>query len=178
VNGRVIAEQFSSPSRRALLRGLAAAGMLGSLSGHASALDDPACRVLAAVAEAFVPGAVKAGVVDFVTAMLDSPAPMQFYGYLNFPMPPREFYAAALTSLAAFVKTRTGKAVETLSSEEIQKVLAGLLAPEVVGWNGPPAILVYLTLRNDAVDVVYSSEAAYDGLGLPYMAHIAPPRPW
>jgi hypothetical protein len=60
----------------------------------------------------------------------------------------------------------------------LQKVLAALLAPAVADWNGPPPLLVYLTLRNDAVDVVYGSEAAYDKLNLPYMAHIAPLRPW
>ncbi len=178
VNGQTIAEHFLSPSRRALLQGLAAAGVVGLSPGHASALDEPARRVLGVVAEAFVPGAVKAGVIDFVATMLDSPAPMQFYGYLNFPQPPREFYAAALTSVAAFAKVRTGKAAEMLSPEELQKVLAGLLAQEAAGWSGPPSILVYLTLRNDAIDVVYGGEAAYDALGLPYMAHIAPPRPW
>jgi hypothetical protein len=179
VNGHVRAESFSSPSRRALLQALTAAGIVGlPSSGHAAVLDDPARRVLAAVAEAFVPGAVRAGVVDFVTAMLASPKPMQFYGYLNFSQPPRDFYPAALTSLAVFAKARTGKAVDALPSENLQEVLAGLLAPDVPGWNGPPPILVYLSLRNDAVDVVYGGETAYDDLGLPYMAHIAPPRPW
>jgi hypothetical protein len=166
-----------SPSRRTLLQGLIAAGVVG-VPCAASALDMPARKILEAVAEAFVPGSVKAGVADFVAAMLDSPTPNLFYGYLGFPQPPREFYAASLNAVAAFVKARTGKAVGALSVEDLQKVLVTLLAPEVKGWNGPPPILVYLTLRNDAIDVMYSDEAAYDKLGLPYMAHIAPPRPW
>jgi len=45
-------------------------------------------------------------------------------------------------------------------------------------WIGPPAALFYFVLRNDALDVVYGTEAGFAKLGIPYMAHIAPPTRW
>jgi hypothetical protein len=152
--------------------------MLGLPAYATQVLDVSAQRTLSIVAEAMVPGAARAGVVAFVTAMLASARPNLFYGYLNFPLPPAEFYRAGLGALAAYARARTSRSLESLPTPALQKLLPALLAPEVPDWNGPPAVLVYLAIRNDAIDVVYSSEAAYDALNLPYMAHIAPPRPW
>jgi len=33
-------------------------------------------------------------------------------------------------------------------------------------------------VRNDAVDVVYGTQSGFEQLGVPYMAHIAPPSRW
>ena len=49
---------------------------------------------------------------------------------------------------------------------------------KIDGWKGPGGGFVYLILRRDAVDVVYGTMAGYEGLGIPYMAHIAPTKRW
>ena len=46
------------------------------------------------------------------------------------------------------------------------------------GWKGPPGPFVYLVMRSDAVDVVYGTQAGYEALNIPYMAHIAPTKRW
>jgi hypothetical protein len=57
-------------------------------------------------------------------------------------------------------------------------LVADLLADRLRPWSGPPQPLVYLAFRADAVDVVWGTEAGFEALGLDYLAHIAPERPW
>lgn len=165
-------------SRRDILCALAATGFAWRADAAAPVFDAASRRILAAAAEAFVPGAVRAGVVEFVAAMLGSDQPMQFYTYMNFPMPPRAFYLAALAALDSYAVSKTKHAFTALSVAERQNLLRDLMSPDVDGWNGPPPFLVYIVLRNDAADVVYGGENAYEAFDLPYMAHIAPPHPW
>jgi hypothetical protein len=133
--------------------------------------------MLAAVGDAFVPGA-EVGIVSFVTAMLSSGRPALFYDYLSLPTAPDVFYHAALSSIGAFARLHGGKPFETLPREARVRLLARLLAPSLPGWSGPPPALVYTVLRNDALDVVYGTENAYESLGIPYMPHIEPPKLW
>ena len=57
-------------------------------------------------------------------------------------------------------------------------VLATIAVSNPPGWEGPPAPLFYLLARSDAVDAVYGTPEGFERLGIPYMAHIAPPRAW
>ncbi|HEY0106582.1 MAG TPA: hypothetical protein VGB91_10895 [Rhizomicrobium sp.] len=163
-------------SRRAAIRQAIACGVATALLpgcreqiSHAAPaiFTDKERQTLAAVGEALVPGAAVAGIVDFVAAMLADPDPMLCYRFVSFPMPPVVFYKAALGAIAG------------LSRGIIDAALIGrMLSPNLKGWQGPPAALVYFVIRNDAADVVYGGEDAYARLDLPYLAHIAPPGRW
>ena len=63
----------------------------------------------------------------------------------------------------------------TLLSPRIAVCRLPTAAP-IPQWPAGP--FVYLVLRNDAVDVVYGTMSGYEGLGIPYMAHIAPAKRW
>lgn len=133
---------------------------------------------LRAYADILVPGAGTAGIDRFVSAMLASDDPMLLYKYLDFPMPPAVFYAAGLAALDELSMRRKARPYSGLGRGDMKSIAAALLDPGLEGWTGPPPFLFYLAVKNDAIDVVYGSEAAYDRLKIPYMAHIVPPSAW
>ena len=71
----------------------------------------------------------------------------------------------------------------TKFNEAAQMIVAALetgslLGGNPPGWSGPPAPVVYLVMRSDAVDVVYGTPKGFEDLGIPYMPHILPPTNW
>lgn len=181
--------------RRAFLRG-AGLGVLGFTVGGSQVfltprqaraadaelkiLGAPEVASLEAIAEAFAPGATEAGVAWFVDQQL-SVAPndsLLMAKYFNVPPPYADFYRACFDAIDALSRGRHDKAFAALGPAAGTALLKELLAGEPAGWQGPPALLVYLVLRNDAVDVVYGTQEGIESLGVPYMAHIAPPASW
>ena len=71
-----------------------------------------------------------------------------------------------------------GKSITELDQANAATLIESLRDGNVSGWNGPPPPLVYHFLRNDAVDVVYGTMEGFADLGIPYLAHIEPPRAW
>jgi hypothetical protein len=171
--------------REALLAGMGTA-VLGGMTfnaGPANAVSPaslPANRVasLRAYADILVPGSGKAGVTEFVSAMLASDDPMLFYKYLDFPLPPAAFYTAGLAALDDLSMQRKQRPYSGLSRGDMKAIAEAVLDPNLKGWTGPPPFLFYLAVKNDAIDVVYGSVAAYDRLNIPYMPHILPPATW
>lgn len=171
--------------RQALLAGLgtaffSAVGLDAGLADAATPASLPANLVasLHAYADTLVPGAGGAGITRFVSAMLASDDPMLFYKYLDVPLPPASFYAAGLAALDELSIRQKKRPYAGLSRGDMKAVAGAVLDPELEGWTGPPPFLFYLTVKNDAIDVVYGTEAAYDRLNIPYMAHILPPTTW
>jgi hypothetical protein len=181
--------------RRAFLRG-AGLGLLSfSVAGAQAWLSPRQARAagadlqvltateatnLEAIGEAFAPGARDAGVAWFVDHQLALPPNdcLLMAKYFNVPPPYGDFYRASLTALDALSEARHERAFAALPVATGTALLRELLAGEPAGWRGPPALLVYLVLRNDAVDVVYGTREGIEDLGVPYMAHIDPPAPW
>lgn len=137
-------------------------------------------ETLGHLAETLVPGARAAGVVEFVDSQLAAePAESLLIArYFGVVPPFREFYAAALASLDAAARIAHGHAFTTLAPDAALALGTSLLAGSPPGWTGPPAPLFYLSVRGDAVDVVYGTTAGFEALGVPYMEHILPPRRW
>lgn len=144
-----------------------------------------------AIAEAFIdillPGAAEAGGVHFIDEQLAKPAneSLLMARYLQVEPPYSRFYQGSLLALDNYSQKRWGKPFVDLDYSSREKLVEGLfrmseegepLSPE--GWQGPPAALVYLCFRSDAVDVVYGTESGFEDLGIPYMAHIVPPQRW
>ena len=164
--------------RRQALSAAAAAAVLPDACARAPALDARQQATLAAFADALVPGAAAAKVSEFVLAMLETSDRMLGYELLGAPTPARDFYREALNALDRLSRRRFGRALSALSGQQLAQLKERLLAPEEDAWRGPPRQVVYWAIRSDACDVVYGSEAAYDRLGVPYMAHIHPPSVW
>ena len=67
---------------------------------------------------------------------------------------------------------------EELDTAHGTTVVTSMAGGQPQAWTGPPAGLFYFTLRSDAIDVVYGTQRGFENLGVPYMAHIAPPSRW
>lgn len=135
---------------------------------------------LEAVGEVLAPGAADAGIAWFVDAQLARPAndSLLMARYFNVPPPYVDFYRASLDAIDALSQLRHDEDFAKLDTTLATELLRGLLGDDPTGWAGPPALLVYLVLRNDAVDVVYGTAEGIESLGVPLMAHIRPPAKW
>ena len=180
--------------RRAVVQG-ALIGALAFTVDGASALLTPrqahaqgvALRILkpdeasalGALGEALVPGARAAGVVEFVDQQLSVPPEQALLEarILNVRPPFATFYRAALGAIDAASRARGG-GFATLDADAQHALIDAMRQNKLDGWQGPPAPLVYMVLRSDAVDVVYGTVDGYAALGVPYMAHIMPTRSW
>ncbi|RMF95439.1 MAG: gluconate 2-dehydrogenase subunit 3 family protein [Gammaproteobacteria bacterium] len=143
-------------------------------------LDASEAHLLEAIGEAFAPGAAEAGIAWFVDSQLAVPAndSLLMARYFNVAPPYAPFYRASLVSIDELARQRRARNFAALEAGAATELLRELLAGQPDGWAGPPALLVYLVLRNDAVDVVYGTTDGFQRLGIPYMPHILPPTPW
>ena len=149
-------------------------------------LEPSEAALLEAIAEEMLPGATKAGVAYFVDDQLAKPYSenLLMARYLQVEPPMAGFYKGSLGAFAGFCQKKYGKPFTELD-KATRKELIGSLFQETPkgpvnpqGWQGPPAFLVYLSIRADAVDVVYGTMEGFDKLGMPYMAHIEPKQKW
>lgn len=130
--------------------------------------------------EALVPGAAEAGLGHFIDHQLGAAPDQQMLmiQYLGVPAPWLEFYRGALAGVTASTQARHGKALTELDDEQRDAWVADFAAGQVEGWQGPPAGFFFFVLRSDAVDVVYGTQAGFEMLGIPYLAHVTPPSRW
>ncbi len=137
-------------------------------------------QLLEALGEAFAPGAAEAGLAWFVDSQLAVPAndSLLMARYFNVLPPYAAFYRASLAAIERLSRRQRQRGFAELESDAGTELLRSLLGEQPESWTGPPAALVYLVLRNDAVDVVYGTTDGFRRLGVPYMAHIMPPAPW
>jgi hypothetical protein len=135
--------------------------------------------VLEALGETLVPGAREAGVVQFVDQQISGPAHEALLEarILNVRPPYVNFYRAALGAVDRTSQAQ-GKGFAQLANTEQHDFVDRMRQNKLEGWQGPAQPFVYALLRADAVDVVYGTMSGYDGLGIPYMAHIAPEKKW
>ena len=145
-----------------------------------SVLNQAEVAALEAICEHLVPGARENGVAHFVDGQLslDPNDSLLFIKCFNIEPPYSDFYRAALAELDRYSEMVYGNSVAELDPADAVTLIESLQDGNVSGWNGPPAPLVYHFLRNDAVDVVYGTMEGFADLGIPYLAHIEPPRAW
>jgi hypothetical protein len=91
---------------------------------------------------------------------------------------PLGFYRAALAAIDAAARREHGRDVDALERDQLRAFAGHLAAGTLADWQGPPAAFVYFVLRSDAIDVTYGTPEGFAKLGVPYMAHIAPPDGW
>ncbi len=145
-----------------------------------SVLDRAEVETLEAICDHLLPGAGANGVAHFVDHQLplDPDDSLLFIKWFNVEPPYLDFYRPALAEISRVCETVYGKSITDLDRSGAAALIESLRDGNVPGWNGPPPPLVYHALRNDAVDVVYGTMEGFAELGIPYLAHIEPPRAW
>ena len=98
--------------------------------------------------------------------------------YLGVPAPFAPFYQGGLAALNGFSRAHKSQTFADLSQADQTELVGQFAQANPDGWQGPPGPFFYFVLRNDAVDVVYGTQAGVESLGMPYMAHIEPPSRW
>jgi hypothetical protein len=88
------------------------------------------------------------------------------------------FYRAALAAIDSAALVRSKRPYAELNEAEQRDFVNALRQSKIDVWQGPSQANVYLTLRNDAIDVAYGTMEGFARLGVPYMAHIRPERSW
>ena len=145
-----------------------------------SILDQAEVATLETFCDHLLPGARENGVAYFVDHQLslDPNDSLLFIKCFNVEPPYTDFYRPALAEISRASETGYGTGITELGRAEAASLIESLRDGNVSGWNGPPPPLVYHALRNDAVDVVYGTMEGFADLGIPYLAHIEPPRVW
>ncbi len=142
-------------------------------------LDASQVAALEALCETIVPGAVAAGVVQFIDHQLgaDPDQCLLLAKYFQIKPPYKNFYDAGLKVADGVAQQRFNKALTALTPAESTDFVKGIAQiPGIVG--GFPLGLFYMFLRSDAVDVVYGTPEGFKKLNVPYMEHILPPEGW
>jgi hypothetical protein len=147
-------------------------------------LSNSEAELLEAFGEALAPGARDNGIAYFVDQQLsvDANDALLMIKYFNVPPPYADFYRGGLAALDRYARHLHEKPFVDLNGAQTSAVIDGLVAslggemPDP--WDGPPAPVVYLAMRSDAVDVVYGTVEGFERLGVPYMPHILPPERW
>jgi hypothetical protein len=98
--------------------------------------------------------------------------------YLGVAPPFATFYQTGLTATDSAARATHGKSLRDLDAKQGEALVAAMARGDIKEWSGPPAGLFYFTLRSDAIDVVYGTQAGFERLGVPYMPHIPPPSRW
>jgi hypothetical protein len=138
-------------------------------------------KTIDALGETLLPGSAAAGLAHYLDHQLSgSPADsMLMIKYLRVEGAFTEFYRAGLRALDAASRAMNGgKSFADLATQQTSALVKQLASGQLDPWHGPPASLFYFVLRADAVDVTYGTQAGFEQLGVPYMAHIAPPTRW
>ena len=145
-----------------------------------SVLTDAETITLETLGETLLPGAAAAGLAPFVDAQLraEPKDSLLLLRYLDVPPPYASFYQTGLASLDRVSLATHGQAFVALTQARRREVVGGLRQANPSGWQGAPAPVFYVALRGDAVDVVYGTPQGAALLGVPYMSHVRPPRPW
>lgn len=137
-------------------------------------------RVVEALGETLLPGAAAAGLAHYLDQQLAAPPAdsLLMIRYLDVPPPYAAFYAPCLASVDASARALHDKPFDALDGQQRDDFVQAMQKQSPEAWRGPPAPFFYFVLRSDAVDVVYGTQEGYAKLGVPYMAHIAPPTDW
>lgn len=135
---------------------------------------------LNALGDTLVPGSARHGLARYVDRQLSGPtgASMLMIKYLNVSEPFHTFYGNGLRAMDALAMRRFGQPFPGLNRTQSEMLVKTLAHERPQEWQGPPPPLFYFVVKADAVDVTYGTSAGFKSLGIPYMAHIAPPTPW
>ncbi len=126
--------------------------------------------LIEAVAEQLVPGSVEAGISAYLDAQLQAGNDSLLIG---------KYLGVDITAQIDFYQSLAANLREALRTAGVTpEVLSAMWTDKLSSWQGPPASYTLFILRADALDVTYGTPEGFEALGIPYMAHIMPERPW
>ena len=134
--------------------------------------------MLKTVGDVLLPGAGAAGIAHFVDTQLSKDDPLLILKYFDWPGSYQDFYTSGLAALDKASQSAYGTTFAQATAAQRTALMGTFLAGTVAGWDGPPAPLFYLSVRGDAVDVVYGTVEGFQHLNIPYMPHILPVERW
>ena len=195
VDGRRENAAMDDLARRAFIKGASIGALAFSVGGAEvlltprqaraqgvafKALTADEAQTLEAVGDTLALGAREAGIAHFVDQQLTQPPPLALLSVrVNEVRPPYvNFYRGALGAIDAAAKAADGRRFADLDEDARIKFVRALSRRELKSWDGPAQGLVYASLRNDAVDVVYGTVDGFARVGVPYLPHIVPERSW
>tara|TARA_X000000950_G_scaffold80294_1_gene100957 strand:- start:147 stop:677 length:531 start_codon:yes stop_codon:yes gene_type:complete len=127
-------------------------------------------KILELVAEHLVPGSVDAGIGAYLDAQLRAGEDSLLIG---------KYVGVDISAQIDFYKSLASNLQRTLQSDaSTPAVVSALWGDALPDWEGPPASYMLFVLRADALDVTYGTPEGFEALGIPYMAHIMPEKPW
>jgi hypothetical protein len=137
-------------------------------------------QTLEALGETLAVGARAAGIANFIDQQISIPADDALLSLRvsEFRPPYANFYRAALTGVERSSQALHQGGFADLDADRQHDFVDRLRQGKLENWQGPAQATVYLTLRNDAIDVVYGTVEGFAKLGIPYMPHILPERKW
>jgi hypothetical protein len=143
-------------------------------------LNPAEVETLEAVGDTLAIGAREAGIAHFVDQQLGQPAPLALLSVrVSEVRPPYvNFYRGALGAIARAAQAAEGRPFSALDEAARIRFVAAMSRRELKSWDGPAQPLVYASLRNDAVDVVYGTVEGFARVGVPYLPHILPEQRW
>ncbi len=135
---------------------------------------------LEAFGETLHPGAKKAGIAHFVDQQLgiEPNECLLMAKYFNVEPPYLHFYRAGLGALNRLSQSAHQRPFAQLDQKTATELVKSISRDNPPAWAGPPAPLVYLIVRGDALDVVYATMEDFAREEVPYMPHILPPKRW
>lgn len=176
--------EFGAIGSVALAMAVSSNGRLLS-PAQAKAEDIPLTNLTAAegtmletVGDVLLPGASTAGIAHFVDTQLGKDDPLLILKYFDWPGAYKDFYSSGLAALDKASQSANGAPFAKATADQQTALMGTFLAGNVAGWDGPPAPLFYLSVRGDAVDVVYGTVEGFNSLNIPYMPHILPAERW
>lgn len=138
-------------------------------------------ETLEALGDVLLPGAAAAGLVHFVDhhCAVPSTESLLMLKYLNVAPPYGNFYCVGLRALIGWSIGSKGGEFSRLSRADQEDMVVQLEQGGPSSWpEGVPAFKFYTAVRADAVDVVYGTVEGFQRLGIGYMPHIPPAKPW
>jgi hypothetical protein len=137
-------------------------------------------QTLEAIGETLAIGARQYGIAHFLDSQLAVPPEQALLTIrVTETRPPYlNFYRAALAGIEHASQGKHQRGYATLSPAEQRDFVNALREGKLESWQGPSQANVYLTLRNDAIDVAYGTVEGFARLGVPYMPHIVPTKRW
>ena len=136
-------------------------------------------ETLSAWCSIIVAGAHEAGVAQFVDQSLSGTQSdsLILLRYLD-AGDMAGFYRNGIAGIEKESQHRFAQPFVQLTQSQQVEMIADAVASKMQVWSDPDPNFFYFISRSDTVDVVYGTEAGFADLGIPYLAHIPPPRPW
>jgi hypothetical protein len=143
-------------------------------------LRAPEVTALDALGETLAIGARDGGISHFIDQQLSvEPAYALLSIRVTEARPPYlNFYRAALNGVDRASQAQHKQNFAELSAAHQHDFVDRMRQNKLDNWQGPSQGSVYLTLRNDAIDVAYGTVEGFARLGVPYMPHIVPTKRW